>query len=90
MVKEIIKIIELGNELGLTKKDIIHILLFDKSKHAYLWRILFIIILILIIIGWFNSLVFLSQKANENVYATGTLYSTVKTKDFQKKYRNTQ
>ncbi|MFX0076017.1 MAG: hypothetical protein ACFE96_11280 [Candidatus Hermodarchaeota archaeon] len=87
MVNEIIKIIEMGKELGISKKEIIHILLFDNSKHAYLWRVLFIIILLLIIIGWYSSLAFLIQKANESVYATGTLYSTVKTKDFQKKYR---
>ena len=87
MVREIINIIELGNELGLSKKEIIQILLFDKSKHAFLWRILFIIILLLIIIGWYTSLGLLIQKANQHVYATGTLYSTVKAKDFQKKYR---
>jgi hypothetical protein len=87
MVHEISKIGEMGKELGLSKKDIIKILLFDNSKHAYLWRILFIITLLLIIIGWFSSLGFLIQKANQNVYATGTLYSTVRTKDFQKKYR---
>jgi len=87
MVSEIIKIIELGKELGLTKKEIIKILLFDNSKHALIWRILLIIIMLLILIGWFNSLVFLTQKINESVYPSGMLYSTVKIKDFKKKYQ---
>ena len=86
MVSEIINIIEIGKELGLTKKEIIKILLFDNSKHAHIWRILFIIIMLLILIGWFNSLIFLTQKINENVYPSGTAYSTVKIKDFKKKY----
>jgi len=84
MVSEIIKIIELGKELGLTKKEIIKILLFDNSKYAYIWRILSIIIMVLIIIGYLNSLAFLTQKINENVYPSGALYSTVKSKDFKK------
>ncbi len=86
MVYEIIKIIELGKELGLSKKEIIHILLFDNSKHAYVWRILFVILMLLIIIGWASSLTFLIQKTNQSVYPSGTLYSTVKLKDFEKKY----
>lgn len=85
MVKDIIKIIEFGKELGLTKKEIIQILLFDNSKHAYLWRIMVIVIMLLIIIGWLNSVVFLTLKINENVYPAGTLYSTAKVKDFKKK-----
>ena len=84
MVSEMIKIFELGKELGLTKKEIIKILLFDNSKHALLWRILFIIIMLLTLIGWYSSLIFLTQKINESVYPSGTLYSTVKIKDFKK------
>jgi hypothetical protein len=85
MVYEIIKIIEFGKELGLSKKEILRILLFDNSKHAYVWRILFVILMLLIIIGWVNALTFLIQKTNQSVYPSGTLYSTVKLKDFEKK-----
>jgi len=87
MFFELIKIIEIGKELGLTKKEIIQIMIFDNNKYAYIWRILLIVFMLLIIIGWINSLVFLTQKINESVYPSGTLYSTVKNKDFKKKFR---
>lgn len=78
---------EVGKELGLTKKEITKIMIFDNSKNAYYWRLLLIIIMFLIIIGWFNSLIFITGKINENVYPSGTLYSTVKLKDFKKKFQ---
>jgi len=87
MIVDIIKFYEVGKELGLTKKEIIQILIFDDSKYAYLWRFLLILFMLLIIFGWFNSVIFLTRKINENVYPTGTMYSTVKHKDFRKKLK---
>ncbi len=62
-------------------------MIFDNSKHAYLWRLLLIVVMFLIIIGWFNSLIFIVGKINENVYPSGALYSTVKLRDFKKKFQ---
>ncbi len=62
-------------------------MIFDNSKYAYLWRFLLIVFMLLIIIGWYNSLIFLNRQINENVYPSGTLYSTVKLKDFKKKFQ---
>ncbi len=87
MSADIKKFYEVGKELGLTKKEITKIMIFDNSKHAYLWRFLLIVFMLLIIIGWFNSLIFLTRQINENVYPSGTLYSTVKLKDFKKKFQ---
>ena len=87
MIGDIIKFYEVGKELGLTKKEINHVMIFDNSKHAYLWRLLLIVVMFLIIIGWFNSVIFITQKINENVYPSGTLYSTVKLNDFKKKFQ---
>ena len=87
MIADLLKFYEVGKELGLTKKEITQIMIFDNSKYAYLWRFLLIIFMLLIMIGWFNSLVFLTQKINENVYPAGTMYSTVKLKDFNKKFK---
>ena len=87
MIGDIIKFYEVGKELGLTKKEINQIMIFDNSKHAYLWRLLLFIVMFLIVIGWFNSIIFLAGKINENVYPSGTLYSTVKLKDFNKKFQ---
>ncbi len=87
MIADILKFYEVGKGLGLTKKEITQIMLFDNSKYAYLWRFLLILFMLLIMIGWFNSLVFLTQKINETVYPSGALYSTVKLKDFRKKFQ---
>lgn len=87
MIADIIKFYEVGKELGLTKKEITQIMIFDNSKNAYYWRLLLLVIMFLIIIGWFNSLIFITGKINENVYPSGTLYSTVKLKDFKKKFQ---
>ncbi|MBA7534846.1 hypothetical protein ES705_27096 [subsurface metagenome] len=87
MIADIIKFYEVGKELGLTKKEITQIMIFDNSKYAYLWRFLLIVFMLLIIIGWYNSLIFLNRQINENVYPSGTLYSTVKLKDFKKKFQ---
>ena len=87
MIGDIIKFYKVGKELGLTKKEINQIMIFDNSKHAYLWRLLLFIVMFLIVIGWFNSIIFLAGKINENVYPSGTLYSTVKLKDFKKKFQ---
>ena len=87
MIGDIIKFYEVGKELGLTKKEINQIMIFDNSKHAYLWRLLLIVVMFLIIIGWFNSLIFITRKINENVYPAGALYSTVKLNDFKKKFQ---
>jgi len=85
MSADIKKFYEVGKDLGLTKKEITKIMIFDNSKNAYYWRLLLIVVMFLIIIGWFNSIIFLAGKINENVYPSGTLYSTVKLKDFKNK-----
>ena len=87
MIPDMIKFYKVGKELGLTKKEINHIMIFDNRKHAYLWRFLLIVVMFLIIIGWFNSLIFIVGKINENVYPTGAFYSTVKPNDFKKKFQ---
>jgi uncharacterized protein YneF (UPF0154 family) len=93
MIGDIIKFYEVGKELGLTKKEINQIMIFDNSKNPYLWRLMLIAVMLLIIIGWFISFIFITKQMNqinqinENVYPAGTLYSTVKLKDFKKKFQ---
>ena len=87
MNADIIKFYKVGKELGLNKKEITQTFIFDNSKHAYLWRLLLIVVMFLITIGWFNSFIFISRKINENVYPAGAMYSTVKLKDFKKKFQ---
>ena len=87
MIADIIKFYKTGKELGLTKKEINQIMIFDNRKQAYLWRFLLIVVMLLIMIGWYNSLIFITQKINEKVYPTGACYSSVKLKDFKKKFQ---
>ena len=47
---DIIKYNEVRKELGLNKKEITQIKIFDNSKYAFLWRFLLIIAMLLIII----------------------------------------
>ena len=93
MIGDIIKFYEVGKELGLTKKEINQIMIFNNSKNPYLWRLLLIAVMLLIILGLFNFLLFISVNVNGNgnvngnVYPSGTLYSTVKLNDFKKKFQ---
>ena len=87
MIIDIIKFYKVGKELGLNKKEINQIMIFDNRKDPFLWRFLLFVVMLLIMIGWFNSLLFITQKINQNVYPSGALYSTVKLKDFKKKFQ---
>ena len=87
MIIDIIKFYKVGKELGLNKKEINQIMIFDNRKDPFLWRFLLFVVMLLIMIGWFSSLLFITQKINDNVYPSGTLYSTVKLKDFKKKFK---
>jgi len=87
MIVDILKFSKVGKELGLTKKEINQIMIFDNRKDPFLWRFLLFVVMLLIMIGWFSSLLFITQKINDNVYPSGTLYSTVKLKDFKKKFK---
>jgi len=86
MITSILNFYKVGKELGLTKKEINQVMIFDNRKHAFLWRFLLFFVMLLILMSWFNTLLFLTQKINQNVYASGTLYSTVKLKEFKKKF----
>ena len=86
MVNELLKIFKIGRKVGLSKKEITRVLIFDNSKYAYLWRILLIIFMLLIFIGWYSSLAILTIKINENVYPSNALYSTIKLNNFNKKF----
>jgi hypothetical protein len=76
--KEFIQFCNIGKNLGLKKKEIQKILIFDNSKHRMLN--LFILIVGIVILG--GLIILLGIEIARNIYPSGTLYSTVKTKDF--------
>ena len=81
MLEKIFQLIEIGKELGLSKKEINKVLIFGNSKHKLLYKSLLIISFI-----FFGILILiLGIEASRNTYAAGTFYSTVKIKDYKTK-----
>jgi len=81
MMKDLIQLHKIGKELGLTKKEINKVLFYDNVKNKVI--LLIISIIIFSIVGYF--LVLFIESAISNTYPSGTKYSTVKIKDFDKK-----
>ncbi len=86
MIGNFIRIYQTGRELGLTNKEIKRLWFFNNPKHAIL-SIFKIIIIIIIITFSVIFLFFFTFQSNINTtnttYPAGTLYSTVKIKDFR-------
>ena len=80
-MKDIIQLFKIGNELGLSKKEIKKVLFYDNSKNKVI--LLIISIIFFSIVGYFIALFI--ESAISNTYPSGTKYSTVKIKDFDKK-----
>jgi hypothetical protein len=81
MFENIIQLNKIGKELGLSKKEINKVLLFDNSRHPSLYKILMIIIFVFVGV----IVIILGIEASRHIYPAGTLYSTVKIKDFKSK-----
>jgi hypothetical protein len=81
IMKDLIQLLKIGKELGLSKKEVSKLLFFDNNKN----RVIFLIFLIIIIsiAGYFIFLII--ESTVNNTYPSGTRYSTVKIKDFDKK-----
>ena len=80
-MKDIIQLFKIGKELGLNKKEINKILIFDNRKHIILYKSLLIISFIFFGV----IIIILGIEASRNTYAAGTYYSTVRIKDFKKR-----
>jgi len=81
MMKDIIQLFKIGKEMGLSKKEINKVLIFDNSKHT----LLYISLLIISFIFFGILIIILRIEASRNTYGAGTYYSTVKIKDFNEK-----
>ena len=88
MKRELFQLYKIGRELGLAKKEIDKVFLYDNFKDKYLGG--FILIIIITFIGFLIIIASLFTVSNyippsNNTYQTGTLYSTAKIKDFKSK-----
>jgi len=81
MLGNFFQLYKIGKELGLSKKEINRIFLFDDSRNPLFFKILMIIIFIFL--GVF--VIILGIEASRHIYPAGSLYSTVKIKDFKAK-----
>ena len=81
MLENLFQLFKIGKELGLSKKEISKVLLFNNTKNPVLYTILMIIAII------FSGIivVFVAILVSRNIYPAGALYSTVKSKDFKAK-----
>jgi len=80
-MKDFIQLYKIGKELGLTKKEMNTVLFHDKNKNRVILMIIFIILFS--IVGYFMVLII--ETAISNTYPSGTKYSTVKLKDYDRK-----
>ena len=86
MIGNFIRIYKIGRELGLTNKEIKRLWSFDNPKHAILsiFKIIIIIIFITFSVIFLFFFTFKTVPIDTNsTYPAGTLYSTVKKKDFR-------
>jgi len=81
MFKSFFQLYQIGNELGLNKKEIKEVFLFDNTKHSILYTIL----LIVSIVAFGILMITLGMQSFRNTYPSGTMYSTVKKKDFNRR-----
>ena len=81
MFENLFQLVKIGKELGLNKKEIRNVLLFNNTKNPTLYTILLIIAIVLTGI----IVVFVVIVVTRNAYPAGALYSTVKTNDFKDK-----
>ena len=81
MLEKFFQLIKIGKNLGLSKKEISTVFLFDDSKYPLFFKILLIIITIFL--GIF--IIIIGIEASRHIYPAGTLYSTIKIKDFKTK-----
>ncbi len=81
MMKDLIQLFKIGKDLGLSKKEINRVFLFDDKRYSLFYKILLIISFIFFGI----IIIILGIEASRNTYAAGTFYSTIRIKDFNEK-----
>ncbi|MFX1323242.1 MAG: hypothetical protein ACFFAQ_16535 [Promethearchaeota archaeon] len=80
MFKELVKFFEIGKELGLSKKEISRVFLFEGT-HSVLYKLLLVLFFVVVSVVVVIAIIFISRA----LYPSGALYSTVKLNDLKKK-----
>jgi len=91
MLENFFQLVKIGKELGLSKKELNRVLLFNNTKNPILYKLLiiaaFIFVGFVIIILWIEASrhVYSPNIPPDNTYPSGILYSAVRIKDFNKR-----
>ena len=80
MFKELTQFYKIGKELGLKRSEINRIFL-SSGKHSLLYKVMMVVIFAILTVVIVVAVVSVSK----SVYPSGTLYSSVKLKDFTNK-----
>ncbi|MFW9770717.1 MAG: hypothetical protein ACFFFB_00135 [Candidatus Heimdallarchaeota archaeon] len=84
VIKELFQFYKIGQELGLSRKEINSILLF-KNRYPLMLAIILIVIISVFAIFFWNVALILYAKSTEPVYPRGAMYSSISIKDFRDK-----
>lgn len=84
MLKDLFQLYDIGKELGLTRKEINHVLFFEKRSPLILSILLIIILTVFAFLFW-NVALSVFIRSTDTVYPRGTLYSSISLKDFKDK-----
>ena len=87
MFKDFFQLYQIGKELGLTRKEINGLFFFRKESHSLRYKIIFYVILIITLSLIGLTLVLLRINITKDTYPSGAEYSTIRIKDFKKKFR---
>ena len=87
MFKELIKIYHIGEDLGLTRKEINRSFFFNEETNRLRSKIIFHVILLIIVAVIGLALLLIIPNVIKDTYPSGTKYSTVKIGDFKKKFK---
>ena len=83
-VMNFLQIYKIGKELGLSHKDISINLLF-KNRYQFILGIILLIIFSVFFVLFFNIAIMAYANRPDSIYPSGTLYSSVRLKDFKRK-----
>jgi hypothetical protein len=87
LLEDFFNIRKIGSSLGIEKEDFHKIYIFDNSKYPNLYKFLLFVLLIVITVYCIIASSTIGIVVYRNTYASGTLYSTARIKNFQKDHR---
>jgi len=88
MFKELIDIYHIGEDLGLTRKEINRSFFFNEETNRLRNRIIFhIIMLIIVVVIGLTLILLTTTSVVKDTYPSGARYSTIKIGDFKKRFK---